>query len=419
MVPLQTIQGLSTDQLRHLIDQRDVYIWGSGVLGRSVLRSLKKSGITTKGFLDGRLSERNSVVCDLPVFYAEQVAKDPSSFIIIATINARKQAIDLCRLHGREQSKSYLTHYQIARPVAAINVSGQCTLSCPSCPLGNMKHLGQGGIMSYSTYVKILDKVQQDVPNLVGVELQTWGEPFQNPDLPDIIRYTEPSAACTLATNLQNTAMIAPVLRAQPSYLNITVNGYNESYETNMRGASWSLFTHNLQELVRVRRSQHSMTVIRLIAYAYENKPDEAKALRALADEAGIPVCFGHSYVNPYEHYLEYANGARLPEGIDRQIKDQGWDMDAMLAVARTDADNPCLCQRIFPIINWDSSVSLCHTYMGPVIATDYLKVSWSDLLALRHGSAQCIRCQEKGLHRLDLDVLQRKYEPSNKEQRV
>ncbi len=411
MIPLHTLQGLSTEQLAIITQHRDVYIWGSGPLGCSVLLSLKKSGIPVTGFLDGRISQAGTCVGNLPVLFAEQIVKDPSSFIIIANLSVRDAAVAMCQAYGKEKMVSYITHFQISRPAAAIDVSGMCTISCLSCPRGNFNGVKSGGNMSLETYIKVFDKLQSDIPNLTHIELYTWGEPFCNPQLPEIIRVTERKIPCTVSTNLQITEMISPVIQANPSQLHITVNGFKKSYEINMKGASWDIFEKNLYELALQRDRCQSKTTIRIIAYDYVANSNEINQLKQIASQLGFEVCFGHGYVNPYEHYLQYTRKCNVSEIVQSEMKKQDWDLDEMLDLAKKDRENPCLCQRIFPIINWDTSVSLCHTYFGPVIAESYLTISWPDLLTVRHSAGQCRECQENGLHRLDVDVLMRRKE--------
>ena len=52
----------------------------------------------------------------------------------------------------------------------------------------------------------------------------------------------------------------------------------------------------------------------------------------------------------------------------------------------------------------------LCHLYEQPMLGVDYLATPWPDLLALRHSADHCSRCQQHGLHRLDLPVLSRRF---------
>lgn len=408
MVPLKTVQGLSTSALKAIIKDRDVYIWGSGPLGRGVLISLQKSGILPVGFVDGRITEVGSMTYSLPVFNVRKIVEDSSTFVIIANLQALKIAEEMCLRYGRQKMEDYLTQYQISRPEAAIDIAGMCNVECTSCPRGNMKSLLPEGCMSFRTYTKVLNKLLIDIPHLINIELYTWGEPFLNPEIAQIIEFTKSHLPCTVSTNLLLTDSIEPVLKANPSQLNVTVNGYKEQYESNMKGASWELLVKNLFLLKELNADLDSTTNITIMAYSFN--AINAKKMIKFTQELGFAIVFGTNHLNPYEHYSKYIDNEELPTIVDNEIKNSTWDVDGMLQLALKDINNPCLCQRIFPIINWDTSVTLCHTYYGPVIAKSYLTITWEDLLHKRHNMVECSTCQKKGLHRFDVDVLKRRY---------
>ncbi|MDZ7616493.1 MAG: radical SAM protein, partial [Patescibacteria group bacterium] len=387
------------------VDNRAVYIWGTSHIGRSVFLALQKHRVTPAGFIDGRVSEAGKTAFGLPVCLAEEKVKDPGAFIIIANLLARRAAEDLCRRYGRVKGVSYLTHYQIARPEAVIDVSGMCNLACPSCPRGNMDGLLPEGWMPLDTYRRVLEKLSADIPLLINVDLSMWGEPFCNPDLPRIISHTEQTVSCTVSTNLQVADMIEPVIGAAPGVLNITVNGVGEAYERNMKGASWARILANVEKAGRAAACARGETIIRILGYGFGGGAEEAR-LASLAERLNIPLVHATAYVNPYEHYAALAAEEPLSPLVRMAIENSTWNVRDYLDRAREDRDKPCLCQRIFPVINWNTSVALCHTYYGPVIAESYLDLSWEDLLAVRHGAPQCSVCQEQGLHRLDVDVL-------------
>jgi len=355
------------------------------------------------------VSECGSSIHNLPVYPAEDKVKDSLAFIIIANLSVNVFAAQMCLRYGRVNMVSYLTHYQISRPEAAIDVAGMCNIQCPSCPRGNMELVRPEGCMPLDTYRSVFDKLIREIPNLVHLELYTWGEPLLNPELPEIIKYTEAHLGCTVSTNLLCTDSIAAVVQANPSQLHITVNGYGPAYERNMRGAKWDLLIANLHELATQRNKYQCSSKIRIFLYNYESNSAGYVFMHDFANSLGIELLRGHEYLNPYEHYLDYCMGKEQSVLVKNELLHSAWNVDELLDLALQDREKPCLCQRIFPIINWDTSVSLCHTYQGPVIAKSFLDLSWDELLYERHRAEQCRNCQAYGLHRLDMDILKKR----------
>lgn len=409
MVPLKTTQGLSPSDIKAMIGNRPVYVWGGGPVGRQVILSLRKSGISPAGLIDGRTSVKSSSDCySLPVFKPEVIVADRNNFVIIANHQVKNYAEKLCIHFGRMRMKDYLTHYEIRRPEAAVDIAGMCNIKCPSCPRGNMENLRPEGFMPLATYKKVLKKLLTDVPLLTNIELFTWGEPLLNPHIADIIKVTEKEVSCVVATNLSKTDMLKPVIQANPSQLIITVNGFDRQYENNMPGASWTGLLRNLETLSSLHTANSSTTDVTLHVFSCENNNSAFKFMSDLAAKLNFRVVYGSLYLNPYEHYLNYTQGNNVSQTVREAIRNSPWNFEKMLLSAEEEREKPCLCQRIFPIINWDLSVALCHVYYGPVIAENYLITPWQELISLRHNEKQCRLCQSKALHRLDLDLLEK-----------
>ncbi|MBF0543580.1 MAG: hypothetical protein HQM08_04060 [Candidatus Riflebacteria bacterium] len=414
MIPLTTIQGKSPSELRKCISDRPVYIWGSGPLGQDVLTSLTKSGISAKGFLDSRPELHDTTTWGLPVFPTDKILRDCTMFILVSSSLFMRRALEYCHEFGRIRGLDYLTYLDIARPAAAVDVAGVCNMKCPECPHGNMSPLRPEGFISLDNYQKVLDKLLKEIPLLTNIELFTWGEPFLNQDLAEIVALTETKVPCTIATNLSLTDNLRKVIEANPSRFYVTISGFELEYEKNMPGASWDSLLGNLSHLRTVINETGASTKVSLQVYGSEMKEDWFRRFFIeKAKELNYGVSFNHSYVNPYENYLGYLS--RLPvfsisSEARKKIEQQSWDVKKMIQLAEREKNSPCLSQRIFPIINWDLSVAQCHVYYGPVIGENFLTLPWEELLQRRHTSKQCVQCQAYSLHRLDLDLLMRKY---------
>lgn len=412
--PLKTYQGLSIGELKTLINGRDIYIWGSGHLGRIIKRCFDKNGLPVKSFCDSNpklnmtLIDNVRVVNPRDIFDAVRLKQ---AFIIIASVQYKDEIEKVCNDAKLIKKEDYLSYIQISRPEVAIDVAGKCNLECPSCPRGNTKNLRPEGYMTASVYKQVLNKLLSELPLLTNIELFTWGEPFMNPELAEIIEMTEPSVPCTVATNLQIPDKLEDVVKAQPSQLTISAGGYGKSYEVNHAGASWQTFIDNIHLLKELIDKYKPKTQFTVLYHLYRNNQQEdLDNLRSLCSKLGFKCVTTWAYLNPYDKILDYCEGRDIGLQSRKILDVLPWDFNCTLKLARTESHKPCLCQRIFPIINWDLSVSLCHTYYRPVIADSFLDISLDELIKLRHKQSQCEICQKHGLHRLDIEVLLKKY---------
>lgn len=412
MVPLKTTQGLAAEKIRVLVADRDLYVWGGGPLARDVVTSLRKSGINPQAFLTNLPNGKGANTLGYEVVHVNAVLNNHTDcFIVIASESFLQQAEEICRQSGLVKGQDFVSYFSISRPAAVVDVSGACDLECVSCPQGNMKRSISDGVMSFDHYRKVFDKLQDDLPLLCKVELFAWGEPFLNQELAKIVAYTEESVPCSIATNLTHVENLKEVLRANPSELSITIQGHEDAYERLMRGASWSQLQSNLAYLSTLMDEVRSDTRVYIKAYEYRmGREGFRTSLRALGEKYGMDVEFCPPYPASYDLILDYAAGRAGNDDFRFCKENLTWNLDRALALSREEIDKPCLSQRIFPIINWDGSVSLCHTYWATRIAENYLEHSWQELLSLRHKSKFCQVCQEHALHRLDLQVLARHF---------
>lgn len=416
MIPLTTIQGLSQDEIQSVVNDRDIYIWGAGSIAIDVFISLKSSGLKPKAFLDSRVISERQHSKGIPILHPDYVLNSSfdqrKSFIVIASATFGKQAeIILSKNTNLQKGIDYINYHSVSRPVAVIDVSGMCNLKCLSCPRGNMNELMSEGYMSYETYKKVFKKLRKDIPLLTKIELFSWGEPLLNHELSKIIKLTEQFVPCVISTNLMVNCNLEEIIKSQPTEFNITINSAAKSYEKVMVGASWNRLMQNLYNLSLLVKYHKPKTKITLKLYTYRlDSKKEMQKILSVAQELNFPLEFCQTYLNPYDNILAYANEEVISESSKFVLNNLPWDINKALALARRDINRPCLSQRLFPIINWDLSVSLCHTYYYPIIADNYLKIDWADLLSLRHRAKHCYLCQKYALHRLDLDILSKRY---------
>ena len=414
MVPLVTQQGLSASELKTLGAGRTVLVWGIGDMALDVVTSMTKAGLRPQGLLHTAASAVGGSRYGLPIRAASEIlaaAEQTEVFIVIATPAFRRLAEAECLQAGLRKDTDFISYFSVPRPHACVDVArdGESErIGCTGRTTGSHPISSQ---MTADIFSRVIDKLVTDLPLLCRLELALWGEPTQNPDLPLIVAMAQKVVPCTLATGLTTDFPMEALIKAQPNRFDITASGFGESYEARVPGASWSAFTRRIADL-RACIAAHSPAT-RFQVRLYRQRDDVVgleEQWRDLLDGSGIALSSQVPYVMPYDQTLNRCETGTWSPQAQRVADQLPWNLERTLKACMEERDRPCLSQRIFPVINPDLSVALCHLYRSPIIAPNYLSMSWTTLLDLRHQAAFCHRCQDFGLHRLDLDVLARRH---------
>lgn len=400
-IPLTTTQGLSEAELNNYVNRRDVIIWGGGHLGRVIKRILEKCGLTITAFCDNNSTLQGSLIDGvniIPPSLAFKSAKQNNAVLIIASIQYRHEMQSQCNAEGLKLKEHYLLYLHISRPEALIDISDKDNTFD-----GQTKK-----VMSLSSYQHVVEKLLKERPLLSHINLSAWGDSMLHPSLNKIIELTEKVVPCTVSTKLNTISNLEEIIQAEPSQFVVSVH-HSDHLPTNQ--ASMSILQKNLRSLSRFIEKHRPSTEFKVMYHLYkDNQEAELDNLAKLCSDLKLKFVTTMAYLDPYEKTLQYCKGETLPPEENALRQQLAWDLDHAIKLSHKDQALPCLCQRLFPIINWDLSVSLCEIYSGPEIAANFLEIKMSDLLNLRHSNNHCRECQSYSLHRLDIDVLQRRH---------
>lgn len=249
-------------------------------------------------------------------------------------------------------------------PSLQVEPVNRCNLQCPLCPTGAGRMPRPVGRMSQATFQRILDELGDVLLNIV---LYCWGEPFLNPDLPDMI------AACTArgvrtvtSTNghcLQTLEEALAVVDAGLGGLVIALDGSTQEVYRSYRQCGHVEKVKNCVRLVeeakRRRGAARPYTSLRVVVTAANQ--EDVPNIERFARESGVNM-------------FSYKTVGQLVEGTDYTCYR---DTDAVYR--RPDAGPDSLrrlrCPFPFrqPTVFWDGTVVGCEFDYG-------MEASWGNV---------------------------------------
>jgi NADH/NAD ratio-sensing transcriptional regulator Rex len=399
-VPLQRRSGVLVHAFVAHVADREIIIWGAGVLGLCLLNLLRRVAGPEQGlsFADSaaHLVGTRMNGCEiLSITQAVQRARNNKAMILIALAGRVRQATAMLVEQGLHSERNFFSYLKISRPEAVIQVAQK---RVPPQESTRAAHH-----MSTALYAQVLEKLMTDTPDLFHVDLSGWGEPMDNPCLPDIIHLTRHRVPCTVTTGLRVThEMLSQTFKAQPMQLVASIDGYGESVQ------DWQLILERLHDLAQLIHKSGTNVQVRIKYNLYRhNIGTQADAMRELCGQLGLRMVEAVGYIDPYDVTLRMCEAEALDGAPSERLT---WSLRDALGLAKEDRSQPCLCQRIFPVIHSDASVGICHIYVEPRLHTNFLMTEDSALHDLRQEAAHCRHCQRFALHRLDVDVLEARH---------
>jgi len=184
--------------------------------------------------------------------------------------------------------------------IVQIEPTNHCNLRCPLCPTGR-DELGRARRhMRLEEFRRVVDGVQDYLMLLV---MWSWGEPFLNPALPDMIAYAaERDIRTVTSTNAQllaDDAYLERILASGLSTLIVAIDSlHDESYRVYRKRGDLHEAVAGLERVVAAKRRLRSRTLINLRMVLMRQNEHEVDALTELGRRAGVD-CFTVKTVNP------------------------------------------------------------------------------------------------------------------------
>lgn len=177
-----------------------------------------------------------------------------------------------------------------------IDTCNVCNLKCPFCFTGLGTGTAPKGIMSLDNFKIILDKI---APYAKCIDLYSWGEPFLNPNIIEMVSLaSEKGIETSIHSNLNakrfDEKECIKIIQSGLSFLHGSIDGASqETYGLYKRGGSFDKAIDNLVQLKAVKEKMGSKTP-RLHWGFLINKFNEHEIEKAkqIASDLGIEISF-------------------------------------------------------------------------------------------------------------------------------
>lgn len=207
--------------------------------------------------------------------------------------------------------------------IAQVEPTNFCNLSCPLCVTTSETHSRPPASLPLETFKLLIDEVGD---YLLLIILWSWGEPFLNPDIFDMIAYAK-SKGIVLhsSTNGNVTFNEETADRLVDSGLDSLVfaidGATQETYAKYRQGGSLDAVLSNLRSVVAAKKRKSSKTPLLTVRFVVmQHNEHELSAVQDLAKELGadmfaiktvdLPPARGddldHDYAPGDEHYRRY-----------------------------------------------------------------------------------------------------------------
>jgi pyruvate-formate lyase-activating enzyme len=176
--------------------------------------------------------------------------------------------------------------------VLNIDTNNVCNLACPFCPTGTRQLERRKSRLGFDQVRRIVDLTRSHV---LAVRFYNWGEPFINPDIFEMIRYTAAAGIhTTVSSNLsvKGDGLAERIVDSGLDNLHVSVDGLEQAtLERYRRKADAARVFGNVARIVEVRRARRSRTPrLELVFLVFRHNEHELPRLPRLRRELGVDV---------------------------------------------------------------------------------------------------------------------------------
>ncbi len=171
-----------------------------------------------------------------------------------------------------------------------VEPTNTCNLECTLCPVGRKELDRKARHMSLAEFKSIVDDMKDYLLFLV---LWDWGEPFMNPEFPEMICYASQFGIKTVtSTNahfLNDDEYVKDILNSGLTTLIVAIDSISENnYQLYRKRGDLKKVLSGIKNVVKLKEQVGSDTIINLRTVVMRTNEHELKKIRKFARKAGV-----------------------------------------------------------------------------------------------------------------------------------
>ncbi|HON56241.1 MAG TPA: glycosyltransferase, partial [bacterium] len=166
-----------------------------------------------------------------------------------------------------------------------------CNFECPLCPVGMKDNGRPKKLLDFKLLKKIIDELAD---TLEAIDLYNWGEPFLNPDLPEMIRYIKfanPKIHIVVSTNgsINNEEFLEKIITSGLDELWFSIDGADQqSLEIYRRKSNFSNVLKTLKICCELKKKFNSKINLQWRFHIMRHNEHLIDKARAMAESLGV-----------------------------------------------------------------------------------------------------------------------------------
>ena len=300
------------DELSKFLSAGPAWIWGAGLLGRSLYSVLKRNGLADLviGFVDSNPTVQGQSFLGLPVKSPAVVGNDGR--VIVA---AAKAVEAIYRKPVESAGLKIENVFDVNRYPElghwSVEIVGACNLKCPSCPRGNFGSVTGKRIMRPEQFAAMIDHIEKINRWTSYVAIYNWGDTLLHPNLKEILdilnaRRFYIAASSNLSMPKPDIETVAQNLRC--GELRISLSGFTqEIYGRSHRGGDIELVKSNMRRLRACLDAADNKDIqVKVVYHIYKHNAHEVPLMREFAESLGFVFDPIKAILFPVEHMIDY-----------------------------------------------------------------------------------------------------------------